>query len=164
MPKQSRRSVLIDTSFLITLFDDSRANHTVAKQYYQFFINNQIDMYISAIVASEYEQKASIDEIFETGNFISLPFNFDDGKVAGNFASSLNGSRDGTSRDAAKDDVKLLAQASNNELDFVATDDASTLASYCRRLNKTGRLNTTVITLESFDISNFNGGQTSLDI
>ena len=164
MSKQSRRSVLIDTSFLITLFDDSRANHVVAKQYYQYFIDNQIDMYISAIVASEYEQKASIDEIFETGNFISLPFNYDDGKVAGNFANSLNGDRGNASRDAAKDDVKLLAQASNNELDFVATDDASTLASYCRRLNETGQLTATVITLESFDISHFNGGQTGLAI
>lgn len=165
MSSQHRRSVLIDTSFLITLFDDSRSNHSVAKQYYQYFINNQIDMCISAIVASEYEQKDSIDDIINTGNFIILPFNYDDGKVAGSFAASLNGGdRGGASRDAVKDDVKLLAQASNNELTFVATDDASTLANYCRRLNDLNLLSTSVITLESFDISLFNGGQTGLDI
>lgn len=164
MPKQLKLSVLIDTSFLITLFDDSRANHEVAKKYYQYFINSGIDMYISAIVASEYGQKASIDDIFGTGNFISLSFNYDDGKIAGEFANFLAGNRGDATRDAAKDDVKLLAQASNNELVFVATDDASTLANYCRRLNEAGQLTTTVITLESFDVSHFNGGQTGLDI
>ena len=33
MPKPRKKSVLIDTSFLITLFDDSRVNHENAKKY-----------------------------------------------------------------------------------------------------------------------------------
>lgn len=73
MLRQPRQSVLIDTSFLITLFDNSRPNHEVAKKYYKYFIDNNIDMYLSAIVASEYEYKDSIDPILDTGNFIPLP-------------------------------------------------------------------------------------------
>ena len=166
MLRQPRQSVLIDTSFLITLFDNSRPNHEVAKKYYKYFIDNNIDMYLSAIVASEYEYKDSIDPILDTGNFIPLPFNLDDSKLAGSFASRLHSESRGkhASRDSAKDDVKLLAQCSNHSIDFVATDDTSTMAKYCRRLNTMDESRTKVITLDCFDVSDFNGGQTELDI
>lgn len=81
MLRQPRQSVLIDTSFLITLFDNSRPNHEVAKKYYKYFIDNNIDMYLSAIVASEYEYKDSIDPILDTGNFCCHRRHLDHGKI-----------------------------------------------------------------------------------
>ena len=63
MPKKSKQTVFIDTSFLITIFDSSRKNHENAKRYYQYFINNSIDMYLSTIVISEYQQKGDIQDI-----------------------------------------------------------------------------------------------------
>ena len=38
-------SVLLDTSFLISLVDGHRPNHRVAVEYYQFLLGQQIPMY-----------------------------------------------------------------------------------------------------------------------
>ena len=64
----------------------------------------------------------------------------------------------------AKDDVKLLAQCSNNDIDYIATDDSSSLAKYTRRLNELDKLKTQVITMNDYDLSIFNGGQMALEI
>ncbi|MCL2808064.1 MAG: hypothetical protein FWD27_07935 [Coriobacteriia bacterium] len=166
MPKQPKRSVLLDTSFLITLFDNSRTNHDNAKKYYMYFIENKIDMYLSVIAISEYSQKDSIEDILNTGNFISLTMTVPDGITAGNFAKLLSSSsREAVdSRMEAKDDIKLLAQCSNNAIDYIATDDSSTLAKYTRRLNENGDLATKVITMNAYDTSVLNGGQLAIDI
>src|SRR5690606_29364822 len=50
-------SVLLDTSFLISLVDGSRLHHRVAVKYYQFLLGRQIPMYFSAIVAAEFGVK-----------------------------------------------------------------------------------------------------------
>jgi hypothetical protein len=165
MPQPARRSVLIDTSFLITLFSDDRENHAVAKKYYRYFIENKIDMYIPAIVVSEYTQKDSIEKIFETGNFIPLDFTTADGIIAGKFSALLHGSdRGNDSRDAVKNDINLLAQAANNEITFVATDDKLTLAKWCCKLNESNDLATEPITINVFDESIFHNGQMHLDV
>lgn len=162
MPKKSRQAVFIDTSFLITIFDSSRKNHEIAKRYYQFFINSSIDMYLSAIVISEYQQKGGIQDILKTNCFIPCTFNVGDGIVAGDFASFLSGDRKKSTRESIKDDMKILAQCANNEIDYIATEDKSTLAKYCHKLNDDGKLNTQVITADKFDSSVFRNGQTSL--
>lgn len=162
MPKKSKQAVFIDTSFLITIFDSSRKNHENAKRYYQYFINNSIDMYLSTIVISEYQQKGDIQDILKTNCFIPCNFNVGDGIVAGDFASLLSGDREKNTREATKDDMKILAQCANNEIDFIATEDKSTLAKYCYRLIDNGKLNTRVITADEFDLSVFRSGQASL--
>ena len=162
MPKKSRQTVFIDTSFLITIFDDSRENHENAKRYYQYFIDNSIDMYLSAIVISEYQQKGDIQDILKTNCFIPCTFNIGDGIVAGDFAGFLNGDREKNTRESTKDDMKILAQCANNEIDYIATEDKATLAKYCHKLNEGGKLNTQVITADRFDLSVFHNGQTSL--
>ena len=37
-------SVLLDTSFLISLVDASRENHDKAKEFYKYFIDNKIEV------------------------------------------------------------------------------------------------------------------------
>lgn len=162
MPKSHRQSVLLDTSFLITLYDTTRDNHENAKKYFKYFIASSIDMYISSIVASEYQQKGDINVIFNTNSFIDCPFNRGDGVIAGDFQKILSGRNPNDSRNAVKDDVKLLAQCANYEFDFIITDDASTLAKYCKRLYELGKIPTKSITMNEFDLSIFRDGQTSL--
>lgn len=162
MPKKSKQTVFIDTSFLITIFDNSRKNHENAKKYYQFFIETPIDMYLSTIVISEYQQKGDIQDILKTNCFIPCNFNVGDGIVAGDFANFLSGDREKNTRVSTKDDMKILAQCANNEIDYIATEDKSTLARYCRKLNDGGKLNTQVITADKFDLSVLRNGQTSL--
>ena len=162
MPKKSKQAVFIDTSFLITIFDSSRKNHENAKRYYQYFIENSIDMFLSTIVISEYQQKGNIQDILKTNCFIPCNFNVGDGIVAGDFASLLSGDREKNTRESTKDDMKILAQCANNEIDYIATEDKATLAKYCRKLSDSGKLNTQVITADKFDLSIFRSGQTSL--
>ena len=166
MAKPEKKTVFIDTSFLITLLDGSRSNHANAKNYYKYFIENEIVMFISVIVASEYSQKDSMDDIMATGNFITSIFNYGDAIVAGEFASILSGEdiQKTDSRNVAKDDIKLLAQCANNNIDYIVTDDSSTLARYTSRLNKLGKIKTQAITINNYDTSIFNGGQISLNI
>lgn len=163
MPKKSRQKVFIDTSFLISIFDNTRKNHENAKKYYRYFIENSIDMYLSSVVISEFQQKENIQDILETNCFIPCNFNVGDGIIAGDFAKILdNNDREEGSRVSTKDDMKILAQCANIKADFIATEDKSTLAKYCQRLCDAGRMQTKVITADNFDISAFRDGQISL--
>lgn len=160
-------SVLVDTSFLITLFDDTREHHKIAKKYYKHFLDNGITIYLSPIVVAEFHQMQSIVDIVGSGNFMQLPFNYLDGIAAADIAYKLGGverKRDGTNP-KYKDDLKLIAQAENHKISFIITEDKSTLARYVERLNEAKVLGTHCITLkEGFELTWFNGGQSTLDM
>jgi hypothetical protein len=164
--KKTTKSVLCDTSFLISLYDDSRPNHEVAKKYHKHFIRNGVIMYLSVIVISEFHQVQPITDLIASGNYIVLPFNYDDALKTADTAFSLGGlDRRGESNAKFKDDLKLIGQAKNKDVDFVITEDARTLYRYCERLNKAKMLDTKPIALkDGFDASHFNGGQSTLGI
>lgn len=46
---------LVDTSFLISLADPGRPNHEVAKRYLREALHRGVPLYLSAIVASEFQ-------------------------------------------------------------------------------------------------------------
>ncbi|OYQ34006.1 hypothetical protein CHU92_12265 [Flavobacterium cyanobacteriorum] len=71
------KSVLLDTSFVISLVDDSRVNHQKAVQFYKYFIENKIAMILSSIVTSEFCTKQDIADL-PLNNFKPLPFNIPD--------------------------------------------------------------------------------------
>lgn len=168
MPKESKKaSVLVDTSFLITLYDNrkERVNHKVAKKYYKYFLDHEITMRLSTIVTSEYHQQASVIDIIASTNYIPLPFNVLDSLKVSDVAHALGSeARSGSGgRAEFKDDLKLIAQAIEHDIDYVITEDEGTLAKYCRRLHKVGILKAQVIVLsEGYDESTFNNGQASL--
>lgn len=165
MPKEIHKKVLVDTSFLITLFSKAREHQENAMRYYRYFIDHKIDMYISTIAISEYSQKAKIEPILASGNFITLTFNVVDGITSGEFSEKLHGEKreEGDSRGAVKDDVKMLAQCANGEFDYLVTDDRSTMAKWADRLRDMNDLKTQVIPISEYDESVFNNGQTTLD-
>lgn len=167
MPEPKKMSVLVDTSFLITLFDDKREHHKTAKKYYKHFIDKGIVMLLSPVVIAEFHQMQSIVDVIGSGNFKVEPFNYLDGISAADIAFKLGGverKRDGTNP-KYKDDLKLIAQADNNKVDFIITEDKSTLARYIERLNEAKVLNTKCIILkDGFELSWFNGGQSSLNV
>jgi hypothetical protein len=164
---KNKLSALADTSYLITLFDDSRPHHKVAKKYYRYCLDNSVTLYLSAIVVSEFHQMQSIVDIVGSGNFRMLPFNYDDGLQAADVAYQLGGverKRDGTNP-KYKDDLKLIAQARVNEIDFILTEDESTLVRYCKRLSDAGLLKAAPIVMSAgFDASPFNDGQSALSV
>ncbi len=164
MSKNQNLSVLVDTSFLITLYDKERANHSIALKYFEYFLSNSIKIYLSTIVISEFHQGQSITDIISSGNYIVLPYNFEDAVETARMAYDLgNVSRKRASRPELKDDLKLMGQAVFNDIDFIITEDESTLARFCKRLSdsKMYKLKT-IIVKDGFDASYFQGGQSSL--
>ena len=146
-------SVLLDTSFLISLVDGRRSNHIIAAQYYRLMLEQQIPMYFSAIVAAEFAVKQSITEL-PLKNFRSMPFNIPHSNESARLWNALGQRDDGDSRATVRDDVKLMAQAAHESIPFIMTEDASTLYKYCERLRGVGVLRVRAIKLvDGFDSS-----------
>lgn len=164
MSENKGLSVLIDTTFLITLYNKDRNNHGIAKKYFKHFIKKEIKMYLSTIVISEYQQMQPITEIISSGNYLVLPYNYEDAIKTAEIVFHLGGaSRKSSHRAQFKDDLKLMGQAAYKGIDFIITEDESTLARYCKKLNDARLFNPKVILLkDGFDTSVFNSGQSSL--
>ncbi len=141
-----KTSVLLDTSFLISLVDSKRTNHDIAKQYYKFLIEQKSPLYFSAIVASEFSMKQSITEL-ELHNFIPLPFNIPHSIKSAAISNLLGGRDIGDDRAVVKDDLKIIAQALCENIPFILTDDANTFYKYCERLRTANNLSIRAIKL-----------------
>jgi PIN domain nuclease of toxin-antitoxin system len=157
-------SVLLDTSFLISLVDRNRVHHTIAAQYYKLLLEQQSPIYFSAIVAAEISIKQPITDL-PLKNFRSIPFNIPHSIESARIWNLLGTRDSGDSRSVIRDDVKIMAQASHEAIPFILTEDASTLYKYCERLRASGNLNVRAIKLiDGFDSSALRlDGQKNLD-
>jgi predicted nucleic acid-binding protein len=162
-PAWERRlsSILVDTSFLITLADPARRHHEAAKTYLRESLKANVPLYLSAIVASEFQVKQAVNDL-PLRNFIILPFNIDHAMTAGLLMRSIN--RDpGDERNSVKDDVKLIAQAVCESITHVLTEDEKTLAKYIKRLADAGECTLRAILLvNGFEAAWLNGGQAAI--
>ena len=154
-------SVLIDTSFLISLSDPTRKHHGAAQEYFKACIDRRVPLFLSSIVISEYQVRQAINDL-PLRNFIVLPFNIDHAMACGLLVRALP-------RDAAddrvrvKDDFKLMAQCQCDSISHVLTEDANTLTKYVDRLRNEGRLETRAVLLrDGFDPAWFENGQKRL--
>lgn len=155
-------SILLDTSFLISLADTGRPNHTVAQRYLTESLARGVPLYLSTIVASEFQVKQAVNDL-PLRNFIVLPFNIDHAMRTGILMRSFSRD-DGDDRTAVKDDVKLIAQADCESISHVLTEDQNTLAKYLDRLRQAGVCNVRPIVLaHGFDAAWLNGGQAEID-
>jgi len=151
-------SVLLDTSFLISLVDSKHDNHKTAKQYYTHIIEQKIPIYFSSIVASEFAIKQPITDL-PLNNFRALPFNLPHSIKAAEIWGLLDGRDSGDSRAVIKDDIKIIAQALKEDIEFVLTDDAKTFYKYCERLRTANNWSIRAIKL----VDGFNSGALRLD-
>jgi len=138
--------VLLDTSFLITLADKNRKHYETARRYWRHFLENQIPIFLSTIVVSEFCIKQEIPaDILRC--CVVLPFNWEDAQKA----AKLNWQRlrpAGIERDALKDDIKIIAQAAVADAEFAVTDDTESFYRYCRAFKDAGEVNFKVIKLD----------------
>lgn len=155
------KSLLVDTSYLISLADPNKPFHLVAVTYFKTALENSVPIYLSSIVASEFHVKQPVSDL-GLRNFIALPFNIDHALRCGDLMKHLR--RDtGDDRVAVKDDVKLIAQCSCDEISHLVTSDERTLAKYLGRFNELNLVSTKVILLNNgFDSSWFHNGQGQL--
>lgn len=157
-------SVLLDTSFLITLTNNNRPNHGIAHQYYKLMLEQQLPIYFSAIVAAEFAIKQPITDL-PLKNFRTIPFNIPHSRESARIWNLLGGHDSGDIRIIVRDDIKLMAQASHEDIPFILTEDASTLYKYCERLRSEGELKVRAIKLaDGFDSGALRlDGQKNLD-
>lgn len=155
------KSVLLDTSFLISLSDPACPHHGAAQSYYRECITRRVTMFLSTVVVSEYSVKQAINDL-PLRNFIVLPFNVDHAMACGLLVR-------GSPRDAfddrvrVKDDFKLIAQCQRDDISHVLCEDASTLAKYIDRQRDAGQIATrSVLLRDGFDASWFENGQVRL--
>jgi predicted nucleic acid-binding protein len=131
-------SILLDTSFCIRLLKQDDPLHTNAYHYFQYFLESKIEMYLSTIVVSEYSVKDDITNL-PLQTFKIIPFDFFDGKVAGEFYSIINNSKEhtkGLERLVIKDDCKLIAQIYNRKIDAYITKDRKSFNQFFYPLQK----------------------------
>ena len=152
---------LVDTSFLISLADPGRPNHQVAKSYLREALLRGVPLYLSAIVASEFQVGQPVTDL-PLRNFVILPFNIDHAMTAGLLMRSFE--RDAADRrDVVKEDIKLIAQAICESITHILTEDKRTLAKYVQRFNAAGQSAIqTVLLVDGFDAAWFNNGQRGL--
>jgi len=156
--------VVIDTSFLITLADSNRSNHATARRYWRHFMDNEIPVYLSTVVVSEFYIKQEIPEDILCCCVV-LPFNWDDALCASKL-DWQHGRPSDVQRDALKDDVKIIAQAAVKEAEFAITDDSKSFHRYCESFRQTGAIQFKCIILdEGFDSAFFepNGQSNFMD-
>ena len=154
-------SVLLDTSFLISLSDPTRAHHGVALAYYRECVRRQLPMYLSTIVISEFQVKQAINDL-PLRNFVVLPFNVDHAMRCGLIIRQM--ARDPEDdRVRVKYDFKLLAQCDCEAISHLISEDASTLGKYLDRARDSGLATAEVVLLkDGFDAAWFENGQTRL--
>ena len=156
--------VLLDTSFLISFADPTRKHHAVAVQFFKFFASEGVPMYVSTIVASEFHMKQPVTDL-PLDTIIVLPFNLNDAMRAAELDFSAYKGAPGVTRDALKDDFKLLGQVKVSDIAFVITEDARSLYKFCTELRGKRLLGTRAIKLEDgFDKSHLDAaGQHDFD-
>lgn len=149
--------VVLDTSFLIALGDNTRKHHETARRYWQYFLESEIPVYLPVIAVAEFYVKQEIPpEVLRC--CVVLPFNWDDALVASKLDWKRVKPMD-VARDALKDDIKIIAQAKIVDAEFAITDDGDSFHRYCATFKAAGDVQFKAIKLEDgFDRSFLDAG------
>lgn len=125
------KSVLLDNSFCIRLLKSDDEFHKNAVDYFEYFLENKIEMFLSTIVVSEYSVGDNPDNLLSLNVFKLLEFDYLDAKIAGSFYLQLkdnNELREFEQRKVIINDVKLFAQIQNRKIDGYITKDRKSLS------------------------------------
>lgn len=124
------KSILLDSSFCIRLMKTDDEYHQNVKDYLEYFLENQIEIYLSTIVVSEYAVGGNPDDLLSLNMFKLLEFDYTDAKISGEFYKELKENkdlRDSEQRDVIINDIKLFAQIHNRNIDAYITKDRKSL-------------------------------------
>lgn len=114
---------MLDSSFLISLSNDERPEHSTAKRFFMEFIERHVPMYLSTIAICEYEVRQRIADL-GLENFLIRPFNIDDAIQSAPIFDKMHAARmQGDDRVSVKDDAKLVGQCVLAGASHFATSD-----------------------------------------
>lgn len=143
-------NILLDTSFCIRLLKSNDPLHQNAKDYFKYFLEQKIEIFLSSIVIAEYAVKDNVNNL--PLEFVKIiPFDFFDGKIAGEFHSILINNRDKVvdiERNVIKDDCKLIAQIYNRKIGTYITKDKKSFRQIFAPIQNTKGFNIELIDLE----------------
>jgi len=161
--------VSLDTSFLISFADPDRPNHAVAVEYFRYCLaEKRIPMWISVVAAGEFEVRQSVSEL-PLQNFRILSYNLPHAiRAAACYrALEINGANQQEDRrPIIINDLKIIAQAEEEGISFILTEDKNTLSRVADRLRQCGNASVHVILLsDGFTPGQFeNPDQTELPL
>jgi len=133
---------LLDTSFFLRFLNEKDELFGNANQYYKYFLQKEIKLFISTISIAEYCVGGTIDQL-PLRNLIVLPFNIQHAEKAGEFARILYEARKDKilkvgERILIMNDAKLFAQAHTDErINYYVTADTRSINIYNNVKSKT---------------------------
>lgn len=137
------RSVLLDNSFYLRLVNKADEFHENVKGYFNYFLANDITMYLSTITFAEYCVFNNKDD-FPLAQVKMLNFDARDAVKAGKIWAFVHYNKLVTNpdrkRDTIKDDCKLFAQICNREIDAFISKDIKAYNQYIAPINENADL------------------------
>jgi hypothetical protein len=127
--------VSLDTSFLISFADPARKNHAVAVEYFRHCVATNIPLWISTVAAGEFHVKQPFTDL-PLKNFRIQPYNLPHAIRAGdmfNFLRTANPSEQSEPRRIIINDIKILAQAIEDKISIILSEDEGTLFRLAQR-------------------------------
>jgi predicted nucleic acid-binding protein len=132
------RSVLLDNSFCLRLVNEHDEYHQNVKDYFKYFLENDITMYLSSVVFAEYCVRNQAKD-FPLKQVRTLTFDMRDAVLAGKIWEFVHyqnlGKETSRSRDTVKDDCKLFAQTCNRQIDAFISKDITSYRRYVEPIN-----------------------------
>ncbi|MGN6644725.1 MAG: type II toxin-antitoxin system VapC family toxin [Verrucomicrobiota bacterium] len=143
--------VSLDTSFLISFADPSRPHHAIAVDYFRHCLAQRIPMWISVIAAGEFEVKQSVSDL-QLQYFRIQPYNLPHAICAAALLRSLQADSlqpvENNARRIVINDLKIIAQAEEEKIPVILTEDANTLSKIVARLRQANATSTHVLLLK----------------
>lgn len=140
--------VSLDTSFLISFADPARPNHPVAVDYFRHCLAQRIPMCLSAVAAGEFEVGQPVGDL-PLQNFRVQPYNLPHAIRAAALFRALREDSAATEerRPVIINDLKILAQAEEEGIPVILTEDKNTLSRLTDRLRQRGQVGVRVLLL-----------------
>jgi predicted nucleic acid-binding protein len=143
--------VSLDTSFLISFADPNRPHHAIAVDYFRHCLAQRIPMWISVIAAGEFEVKQPVSDL-QLQYFRIQPYNLPHAIRAAALLRSLQaGNSQPVENDARRiviNDLKIIAQAEEEKISVILTEDANTLSKIVVRLRQANAASVRVLLLK----------------
>jgi len=130
--------VSLDTSFLISFSDPDRPNHAVAVEYFRYCLAQRVPMHISTVAAGEFAVKQQITDL-PLQNFRILPYNLLHATKAASLYNAYRKENPASSDDKRPiiiNDLKLIAQAAEDNIAAILTEDVNTLSKMVKFLRE----------------------------
>ncbi len=130
-----KRAVLLDTSFFLRFLNDNDPLFKNADGYFRYFLQEDIEMFISTISIAEYCIGGDIHEL-PLKNLKFIPFNLNHAKRTGEFAKIAFQARSTgvlqiNKRKIIPNDTKLFAQADcKKTIEFYLSSDSESYKVY----------------------------------